>query len=225
MSDQDPKNFGSYVTGFTLSERDNMPELSFKAFIQLVEPLCKEVEDHTGIDHVLPMVQAAHESKAGNSKLAKEYGNLFGFKASKSWKDNKKPVARMPTWEVITTKDKDKFFAPFVPPDKPLPPDCPFWKVPEIVEKWTDKEDGAMFYKLKIYCYQEFRVYETWRDSFFDWGRLISTVKDYAPAYVLLRRKETVREGIKVMAGTYATDPNYARSLLLLYDKVNSGVL
>lgn len=227
MTDTAPFNgsgsFGSYVTGFTLADRTNMPELSFKSFIQLVEPLCKEVQDQTGIIHILPLIQSAHESRAGNSGLAKEYGNLFGFKVTDGWKKNNNPVARMPTWEVITTKEKEKYLSPFEE-NKTLPPDSPFWKAPEVLEKWQDKVDGATVYRLKIYCYQEFRVYHTWRDSLFDWGRLISTAKVYAAAYKLLQRKETVRDGIKEMAAHYATDPNYARSLLILYDKVDSGV-
>lgn len=223
MSDLDAKsNFGSYITGFTLTERTNMPELSFKAYIQLVEPLTKEVEHETEIPYILPLVQSAHESRAGNSSLAKEYGNLFGFKATPTWKQNNKPVAKEPTWEVITTKDKDNYFAPFEA-NKDLPPDCPYWKIPEILEKWTDKDDDKTVFRVKIYPYQEFRVYDTWRDSFSDWGRLISLVKVYQDAYKLLTNPDTVRDGIKKMAMTYATDPNYARAILILYDKVSSG--
>lgn len=225
MSDTASSNgsgtFGSFVTGFTRDERIAMPELSFKAYIQLVEPLAREVEDQTGINRILPLIQSAHESRAGNSGLAKEYGNLFGFKVTNSWKKNGNPVSRMPTWEAITTKEKDKYFFPFVD-NKPLPPNCPYWKPPEILEKWQDKDDVTV-YRLKIYVYQEFRVYHTWRDSLFDWGRLISTKEVYADAYKLLQKKETIRDGIKMMAADYATDPNYARILLILYDKVDSG--
>ena len=200
--------FGSFSTGFTLIERTNMPELSFGAFIKLVEPLTREVQEETGIISTLPMIQSAHESRNGNSGLAKEYGNLFGFKATKTWKENGKPVADLPTWEVTNTIEED-----YVQKHPELNP---------IVLSNFKNEKGQTVYKIKICLKQEFRVYPTWRDSFLDWGRLISTVKVYAGAYKLLQRKDTVRDGIKTMASVYATDPNYARSLLALYDKVDS---
>jgi flagellum-specific peptidoglycan hydrolase FlgJ len=218
MSGKNDFNFGSFVTGYTKAERMNFPELSFASYRALVDPLGKEIQAEFGIIALVPVIQSAHESRAGNSKLAKEYGNLFGVKASETWKKNGKPVTNMPTWEVISTKNKDKFFAPFEA-GKEILPGAPYWKAPEILEKWTDKSDNQTVYRLKIYCYQEFREYETWRDSLFDWGRLISTLGVYREAYKLLQRKETVRDGIRRMALTYATDPNYARALLVLYDK------
>lgn len=223
MSDEPKKeDFGSFVTGYTMAERVNFPELSFTSYVKLVEPLAKEVENETGIAYQLPMIQSAHESRSGNSQLAKEYGNLFGFKATDAWKKNGNPVAKMPTWEVITTESKDKYFEPF-DANKALPPDCPYWKIPELLEKWVEKDNQRTMYRLKIYVYQEFRVYDTWRHSFFDWGRLISTAKVYAESYKLLTNRETVRDGIKKMAATYATDLKYSQSLLALYDQVTGA--
>ncbi len=207
MSDADNKaEFGSFFTGFTHPERLNMPELAYQTYLNLVEPLCKEVEDQTGIIHIVPMIQSAHESRSGNSSLAKEYGNLFGFKATENWKQNGKPVADLPTWEIVNTDTPEKY--------KDF--------TPTLIEKYYDK--GKELYKLKIVLKQEFKIYETWRESFFDWGRLISTVKAYRIAYPLLKRKDTVREGIKAMAEKYATDHNYANKLLLLYDRIDSGI-
>ena len=197
-------SFGSFITGFTHKERLNMPELSFKAYIQLVEPLAKEIEEQTGIIHILPLIQSAHESRAGNSNLAKEYGNLFGFKVTESWRKNGKPIANLPTWEVVTTNDPDKYKD----------------YTPSLIEKYT--EQGKKFFKLKIVLKQEFRIYDTWRDSLFDWGRLISTVKVYSEAYKKLKNKDTIRDGIREMAAVYATDPNYALALITLYEKVET---
>ena len=199
-------NFGSFVTGFTLLERTNMPRLSFKAYIQLVEPLAREVETETGINYILPLVQSANESTEGNSKLAKEYGNLFGFKATEGWKKRGNPVANLPTWEVATTENPDNY--------KKFNP--------TLIEKYD--EAGKHMYKLKFMIPQEFRIYATWRDSFFDWGRLISTVPVYAGAYKLLQNKETFRDGMKKMIPIYANDPKYTVELLALYDKVDSGI-
>lgn len=201
------QGMGSFVSGYTMTERLNMPELSFLAYSKLVEPLAKEVEEETGILHVVPLIQSAHESRSGNSGLSKEYGNLFGFKATPGWKANGNPVADLPTWEVVNTTHPEQY--------KDM--------APVLVEKFIHPISGKEFQKLKITIKQEFRVYPTWRESFFDWGRLISTVKLYSEAYKLLKRKETVRDGIRTMAYTYATDPNYARSLIALYDKMDSG--
>jgi flagellar protein FlgJ len=67
---------------------------------------------------------------------------------------------------------------------------------------------------------REFRAYATWRDSFFDWSRLITTVGVYKKAYELLKDKATVPAGIEEMAKVYATDSKYARKLLDLYHQV-----
>lgn len=207
MSETTPNNFnfGSFVTGFTKAERMNLPELSFFSYLTLVAPLGKEVQEETGIIAMVPLVQSAHESRAGNSKLAKEYGNLFGFKATTTWKNNGRPVVDLPTWEIVNTDTPDKYkdFSP------------------ELVDKY--KDGNKEMFKLKIKLKQEFRVYDTWRDSFWDWGRLISTISWYREAYHFLKNKETVRDGIRRMAMTYATDHNYARNLLILYDKAVGG--
>ena len=211
-----PFNFGSAATGFTKSEREKMPELSLASYMKLVEPLAQETEHETGIYYLVPIIQSAHESRAGNSGLAKEHGNLFGIVATDSWKNAGRPIAYMPTWEVITTKKPIEIFYPKAEEKNSI-----YHKPPEILEKWADKADGATVHKIKIYPHREFRAYPTWRDSFFDWGRLISTLRVYRDAYEKLKNKDTVRDGINLMAGTYATDPRYARSLLILWDKLN----
>ncbi len=206
MSETDnSRGMGSFITGFTLTERINMPELSFLAYAKLVEPLAKEVQDETGILYLVPLIQSAHESRSGNSGLAKEYGNLFGFKSTPGWVANGKAVADLPTWEVVNTSFPERYQD----------------MAPVLIEKYM--QEGKEIHQLKITIKQAFRVYPTWRESFFDWGRLISTVRVYAKAYPLLKRKETVREGIQTMAYTYATDPKYARSLIALYDKMDSS--
>lgn len=210
MSENNSKdpNLGSFVTGFTLTERANFPPLSSAAYMKLVEPLAKEVEDNTGILYRVPLIQSCHESAAGNSGLAKEYGNLFGFKATDRWKKDGKPVANLPTWEVVETSQPENF-KDFNPIE---------------LKKYIHPVSGKEMHQLKITLKQEFRIYATWRDSLFDWGRLISTVKVYADAYKLLQRRETVRDGIRTMGKVYATDNHYAEKLIALYDKVDPGI-
>lgn len=67
---------------------------------------------------------------------------------------------------------------------------------------------------------REFRQYNTWRDSFFDWSRLITTLGVYKKAFELLKDPATVPAGIEAMAAVYATDSKYARKLLDIYHQV-----
>lgn len=69
---------------------------------------------------------------------------------------------------------------------------------------------------------REFRHYHSWLESFQDWAHIISTLSVYKPAFSLLKDRSTVREGMKEMGKIYATDPNYAKKLLEIYDAVNS---
>lgn len=158
------------------------PDFTFPEYLVFVSALGHEVEVKTGIYHLVPMVQSAHESGNGNSGLARKYGNLFGVKATQSWKAAGHPVANLPTWEVIGGK--------------------------------------------RIDVKQEFRAYETWRDSFLDWAHLISTLSVYKKAYELLKDKATVPAGIEAMAPHFATDPAYARKLLDGYSQsIKEGIL
>lgn len=67
---------------------------------------------------------------------------------------------------------------------------------------------------------REFREYKTWRDSFFDWSRLITTLGVYKKAFELMKDPATVPAGIESMALVYATDSKYARKLLDIYHHV-----
>lgn len=162
---------------FTADELKQIPELNLKSYCSLVEHLAKEIEEQTGISYLIPIIQSAHESRNGNSELARKHCNLFGITATENWTKAGNQVADMPTWEVIGSK--------------------------------------------KVELHREFRRYPNWNDSFHDWGKLISTLSIYKPAYLLLKDKSTVRQGIREMAGIYATDPNYQQKLIALFDMVS----
>ena len=167
---------------YALDRIQALPDFTFADYLRFVAPLGNEVEINTGIFHIVPMIQSAHESANGNSGLARRHGNLFGFKATDSWKKAGKPVADMPTWEVIGGKRVD----------------------------------------IK----QEFRAYPTWRESFLDWARLISTLNVYKKAHELLKDKGSVPAGIDAMGLIYATDPAYARKLRVAYERsIQEGIL
>lgn len=161
---------------YTLDEIKALPELHLLPYIKIVEPLGQEIQDKYGIVKLVPMIQSAHESRNGNSGLARNHCNLFGIVATDSWKKSGNAVASMPTWEVIGGKQVD-----------------------------MDRE---------------FRSYKSWRDSFFDWARIITTLKVYKKAWDFIKNPETIPDGINSMALVYATDPSYARKLLDLYAQV-----
>ena len=70
---------------------------------------------------------------------------------------------------------------------------------------------------------REFREYKTWRDSFYDWARLITTLNVYKKAWELMKDRATVPQGIEEMGKVYATDSKYARKLLDIYHQVQIG--
>lgn len=80
------------------------PNLTAAKFIAWVEPIAKELEKNTGVSATVAMAQAAHESRYGNSQLARVACNLFGIKATDSWKKAGKMIYSIPTGEVIEGK-------------------------------------------------------------------------------------------------------------------------
>lgn len=69
-----------------------------KAFVDKIRPAALAVESETGIPWRFAMVQAAHESRHGQSKLALEANNLFGITGD-TWYTQGKPVYWIETME------------------------------------------------------------------------------------------------------------------------------
>ena len=63
--------------------------------------------------------------------------------------------------------------------------------------------------------------YESWRHSFENWAKRLSTLPLYAHAAAKLRRP-TTEEGIRLMAKNWATDPAYAEKVIRLYREIKS---
>lgn len=169
------------VASLTLPLADvaKLPELSFIAYAKTVARIARDVEIISGISMLVPIVQSAHESRNGNSGLARHHCNLFGITATDSWKKSGNPVAALPTFEYINGH--------------------------------------------KMEMTREFRAYQSWRDSFFDWARLLMGLSVYKKALGLLRDPATIITGIAEMGRIYATDPNYAKQLLALYALIPRG--
>lgn len=86
---------------YTVTDLLIVPKLKLLTYIDAVTHIGQRIEALTGINYLIPIVQSAHESAYGNSGLARNHCNLFGITATKSWKEQNKPVALMQTWEVI----------------------------------------------------------------------------------------------------------------------------
>jgi len=92
---------------FSVEELKTVPELNFHSYIQIAEHLGKKIEEKYGIPKIVPLIQSAHESRNGNSGLARNHCNLFGIVATDSWKSKGGAIALMQTWEVIKGKRID----------------------------------------------------------------------------------------------------------------------
>ena len=72
-----------------------------KEFFDALAPEALKLESETGINPLITLTQAAHESGYGQSQLSLQFHNLFGIKAGGSWKG---PIAYLPTKEEIAGK-------------------------------------------------------------------------------------------------------------------------
>ena len=88
-------------SNLTIADLRTLPELNFSTYSYIVKELADDIEKKTGILSIIPIIQSAHESRNGNSGLARNHGNLFGIVATDSWKSKGKQIALMPTWESI----------------------------------------------------------------------------------------------------------------------------
>ncbi len=89
------------MTNYTPEDLKALPELDIKGYVTTVLPLAQEIETETGIYHIIPIVQSSHESRQGNSGLARNHCNLFGIVATDHWKQKNGAICSMPTFEYI----------------------------------------------------------------------------------------------------------------------------
>ena len=89
---------------FTVEDLKEIPKMSISEYTKSVDFLALYIQQEYGIYFKIPIVQSLHESNVGNSKLARNYCNLFGITATESWKKQNKPFVNMPTWEFVKGK-------------------------------------------------------------------------------------------------------------------------
>jgi flagellum-specific peptidoglycan hydrolase FlgJ len=156
------------------------------------------VKDRTGIAPVITITQAAHESRWGNSGLTEQANNLFGYTAGSSWGGS---VYSMPSTE----------YSPF-PPEK-----IRYWNKPGDI---ISKEASGKGSKLTVAI--AFRKYKDWNESVNDWADNISTRSQYSKAYAFAKFGDVAGYAQAIQEAGYATDPNYAKSLLTLSKEVEN---
>lgn len=100
---ENPNNnpIASSQSAYTPENLKLVPNLTLQTYKDFVMPLALNIESLTGINHLVPIAQSAHESANGNSGLARNHCNLFGIVATDRWKKNGGAIANMPTFEFI----------------------------------------------------------------------------------------------------------------------------
>ncbi|MDR1224079.1 MAG: glucosaminidase domain-containing protein [Tannerella sp.] len=161
------------------------------------------------IRQVYPAAQRLYESSDGlhplfvTAQAALETGwkirtagnNIFGVTKGASWTG---PVNLLQTTEIFSTPDKQ-----FSPPEKVI----------SIEQLAPDR------YRYTVY--REFRAYDSPEDSLADHLSLLKGPL-YSDAWPY---RHDPREYARRIAGTYATSPDYAKTLVAMIDKVEKTVL
>lgn len=171
-------------------------------FIAKLRPVAKAVEAETGIAAEIGMLQAAHESAYGASKLSDPAGvwvvkpagssgaanNLFGFTAELGtyWRTQNSPFVEAATHEWV--------------------------KVPAKTDKVVSGPDkNGVYYVERV---RPFRAYASWDLSYRDWARLMQTpAYKNAGAFDALKARDLHKFGEAMTKVGYATDPTYAAKL------------
>lgn len=168
-------------------------------FIIKLKQVAASIHQTFGIDALIAITQSAHESRWGMSELTVEANNLFG-KTAGSWYQQRRPVVWMPTWEY-----------------SPLPPEkIKYWEyADDIIEKKPDGKGGT---NLKVN--RPFRKYASWEHSLQDWALGLANRASYKDAYDASKIGDIHAFAKAVFAAGYATDKNYEKKLLEVYDVV-----
>ena len=175
-------------------------------FLDRLYPVAKQVQKEIGLNAVLGMGEAAHESNYGLSKLSdpsailavitddskgaagiqqRAANNLFGFTAEPGtyWRTQKLPYVLMPTNEWRPKKDGNG-----------------------NVLKDSKGNPISETYKTT----RPFRAYASWEESYRDWARLMQTDRyNKAGALDALKTGNTIAFADALNKAGYATDPFY----------------
>ena len=163
-------------------------------FVEVMTPIAAQIKDRYGIDPLITISQAAHESNWGVSGLTKKANNLFGFTGD-SWAAQGKSVIWMETneWDARPPEQITYFTAPG-----------------DIIKKSVATNGGT-----NLVVRRPFRSYPTWYDSVSDWAQLMAATR-YKQALDDAKKGDMVAFATDVWKAGYATDPNYPSALLAI---------
>ena len=174
--------------------------ISKMRFVKRLLPVASNIEKINKIPARFIVAQAAHESNWGNSELTRLACNLFGITADTEWLKLNKPSYS------IATKEYSKY-----PPEK-----IKYWsRVGDILEKKPDGRGGSI---LKVVV--AFRKYANWDESIQDWAQHISSNERYRKVIETAYTNDPRAYYGALKDAGYATDPNYDKKLVAVYEKV-----
>lgn len=173
----------------TTTERKVRSMIDRKAFLTEMGPIARRILSEYSIQPLITVVQAAHESRWGDSLLARDAKNLFGM-TGENW-----AVFKDGTW---TSKDADK-------------PIAEYQKRQVYVVNTNEEINGK-----NILVRRPFRKYADWYHSARDWAVSISTNPRYRSAYEAAKSGDIKKFAEEVQKAGYATDSKYAAKLIQL---------
>jgi hypothetical protein len=184
-----------------------------QGFIDKIYPGAKIVQDASGIPWRFAMVQAAHESRFGQSRLTENANNLFGVTADELLK--KAGVPNTMVMEELRDWLKSRPEIPVIlmqtEEESPYPPaKIKYWSRPGDVILKKVFGDGC-----RLMVERPFIRYGSWAESLQDWAARI--VAHYPAAFMSARDSDFVGFAKGLQQGGYATSSSYAMDLVRLH--------
>ncbi len=188
-----------------------------KSYFDSVAPALEKVKAALGVDVQFPFLQAAHESNWGRSELTRIANNHFGMTAGSQWEQamrKEMDFPDVPIWTSLENGHAVTYFKSREYSKKP-PDSIRFWSFPgDIVNKQPDGKGGSIL-DINI----PFRRYANAEESFLDWAKHMQTPL-YLKALAAAKAGNFPAFAQALQNAGYGTDPNYASSLVGLYNSV-----
>lgn len=162
-------------------------------FVAKIKPVCAAIETDYLIRPKMLAVQAAHESRWGESRLTVDANNLFGM-TGRSWVLQGRPV-----YYIITNE--------YSPLDSLH---IKYWDIPgDVISTKPNMHRGGTDLMVR----RPFRQYLSWEESARDWATMISQAAKYQAAYQAAKDGHFDAFADAVALAGYATDKDYATEL------------
>lgn len=171
-------------------------------FVQTMTPIAESVRDHYGIDPLITITQAAHESGWGASGLTKKANNLYGYTFSDAqmtqWLSQ---LGLAPNTSMDIIRGMDLSTAPFI-----MMPT--YEEITHPIEYFSRPGDIITQSATEAKVYRPFRRYDSWASSVEDWVQLLQKPR-YASAWQDALHGDLDKFAQDIYAGGYATDSTY----------------